>query len=495
MTAGSPPMDRGGFAFSLVRTPFLLFLFSWFMLLPAPARSTSILDDDPWVIDFDGVIKASGTAMHLPWPWPIVVGSPAVGALGWSSRDAVFGAGEARLKFSGRWHEDRLKWDIQAKTGFFLFSEPNMVSTFSGGASSTAEPPRALPLQYTDATSGRRIWSTALDRLYFQTRLGPVDILVGRQPISFGVGFIWQPADLLAPFSPLDIDKEFKPGVDAVRLNFNLGAFTELALVGVAGAPSCLHVSVPTAADPMAPSEWQTPSGKACSPGEPRFDRDASSLAARFRTTMGEFDLGALAGWVRGDWVVGAFTAGTLGRWKIRSEATFTWDVDPGEYGSGGSVGPDYSFRDRYVRAVAGVDYSFDFTKALHVFSELHYNGFGTRNPDEYVKIFQSARVAQFAEISGPGQFYFGSGAVWELSEKLKWSALAMVNLTDPSAHFSTSVEVLLSSESVLQIGGFVPVGRRPELLISGGIPTGAAFHSEFGMHPSMIFILFKRYY
>ncbi|PKN47670.1 MAG: hypothetical protein CVU59_02005 [Deltaproteobacteria bacterium HGW-Deltaproteobacteria-17] len=461
----------------------------WFLCLPAPVRATTVVDDDTWVLDVDGVIKASGTAMHLYWPWPVVVGSPSIGALGWNSRDAMFGAGEARLKFSGRWHEDRLKWDIQAKTGFFLFSEPNMISAFSGGASSTAEPPRSLPFQYTDATAQRRIWSAALDRLYFQTRLGPVDILVGRQPVSFGVGFIWQPADLLAPFSPLDIDKEFKPGVDAVRLNLNLGSFTELALVGVAGAPSCLHISIPTAADPLAPSVWQTPAGERCSPGEPRLDVDASSLAARFRTTVGEFDLGALAGWVRGDWVVGAFTAGTLGRWKIRSEATFTWDAGVTEPGDA-----DYSFRRRYVRAVAGVDYSFDFSKALHVFSELHYNGFGTRDPDDYALILASARVAQFAEISSLGQYYFGSGAVWELTEKLKWSALAMVNLTDPSAHLSTSVEILLSDESMLQIGGFVPIGRRPEFLTAGGLPS-LALRSEFGMYPSMIFIMFKRYY
>ena len=144
---------------------------------------------------------------------------------------------------------------------------------------------------------------------------------------------------------------------------------------------------------------------------------------------------------------------------------------------------------------MAGVDYSFDFTRALHVFSELHFNGFGTRNPDEYALILQSARVAQFAEISSTGQYYFGSGLVWELTEKLKGSALGMVNLTDPSAHLSCSLEILLSAESVLQIGGFVPIGRRPELVVSGGIPTGAAFHSEFGMYPSMIFVLFKRYY
>jgi hypothetical protein len=483
-------MRSGGSVSFVVKAIVFIHVFLIVPLIPAIASATSVVEGDDWVVDLDGVVKGSGTALHLPWPWPMVVGDPAFGALGWNSRDAIFGAGELRLKFSGRYREDRLKWDIQAKTGVLLFSEPNMVSAFSGGVSSTAEPPRSLPLQYTDATAGRRIWNAAFDRLYFQTRLGPVDVLVGRQPISFGVGFIWQPADLLAPFSPLDIDKEFKPGVDAVRLNFNLGDFTELALVGVAGAPLCRHVSIPTAADPLAPSVWQTPDGNACSPGAPRFETDASSLAARFRTTVGEFDLGGLAGRVRGDWVLGAFAAGTLGRWKLRSEATFTWDADPGEPGD-----PDYSFRERFVRAVAGVDYSFDLSRPVHVFSELHYNGFGSRDPEDYPRILQSARVSQHAELSALGQYYLGVGAVWELTDKLKASALALANLTDPSAHFSMSLEFLLTSESVLQIGGFLPAGRRPELVTTGGLPTGADLRSEFGMYPSMIFLLYKRYY
>jgi len=483
-------MRPGSSVPSIVNYILSIFLFPMVLLTPTRAGATSVVDGDTWIIDVDGVVKGSGTALHLPWPWPMVVADPALGGLGWSSRDAMFGAGELRLRFSGRYREDRFKWEVQARTGLFLFSEPNMFSAFSGGVSSAAEPPRSLPLQYTDAVAARRIWNAAFDRLYFQTRLGPVDVLVGRQPISFGVGFIWQPADLLAPFSPLDIDKEFKPGVDAVRLNLNLGDFTELALVGVAGAPACLHVSVPTAADPLAPSEWQTPAGRRCSPGQLRFGTDASSLAMRLRTTVGEFDLGALAGWVRGDWVVGAFAAGTLGRWKLRSEATFTWDVDPGAPGEAA-----YSFRDRFVRAVAGVDYSFDLSRPLHLFSELHYNGFGSDDPDDWQRILQSARVAQFAESAALGNYYFGAGAVWELTERLKWSGLALVNLADPSAHFSMSVELLLSSESVLQVGGFVPVGRRPGLVYLGGNPAGVDLRSEFGMYPSMIFVLFKRYY
>ncbi len=468
----------------------VLFTLCAWLLVFVPARATSVVDTEEWSVGLDGVLKTSGAALHLHWPWPAVVGPTAFGGLGWTSRDAQYGAGDLRLKFSGKYKEDRFKWDIQVRTGFFLFTEPNMVSAFSGGVDSTAEPPRSLPMQYTDATSARRIWNAAFDRLFFHTRAGPADILIGRQPISLGVGFIWQPADLLAPFSPLDIDKEFKPGVDAVRVNLALGPFTEWSFIGVAGAPNCRLSSIPDASNPLAPAVWQTPDGKDCTPGSFRFSRDSSSMATRLRTTIGEFDIGVLAGHIRGDWVAGAFTTGTLGRFTVRSEATFTWDKDPHEPGH-----PDYSFRDWYVRAVAGLDYSFDFKRPLRLFSEFYYNGFGSRNPDDYPDILQSGRIAQYSEMANPGQFYLGLGVSWELAEKVKFGALALGNLTDPSGHFSTSLEILLTDESVLQIGGFLPLGRRPEILYVNQIPTGFALHGEFGMYPTMVFALYKRYF
>jgi hypothetical protein len=42
---------------------------------------------------------------------------------------------------------------------------------------------------------------------------------VGRQPVSFGTALVFAPMDVVNPFSAATIDTEYKPGVDAVRLD------------------------------------------------------------------------------------------------------------------------------------------------------------------------------------------------------------------------------------------------------------------------------------
>ncbi len=460
------------------------------LLWPLAGHAAEVVRDDDWKVDVGGVLAGTGAGLHLFWPWAVIAGPPALGAPGWDSRDALYGAGDARLQFSGRYREDVFSWDVQARAGFWLFSQPNMAFALAGsGTSAAAEPPRSLPLQYTDALE-QRIMSASVDRFWVRTRLGPADILLGRQAVGFGASYIWQPMDLLGTFSPLAIDREFKPGVDALRVNLTFGEATELALVAAPGAPACLHVQRPSPADPLAASVWQTAFGKPCSPGEVRYEAEASSALARFRTTLGEFDLGFLAGMVRGDLVGGAFASGTLGRWKLTGEATFTHDRDAGESGN-----DDVSFRRNFARAVAGIDYNFDFNRPLHVYGAFHFNGYGTTKPEEYMAVAASARVATYAEIANLGRYYLGAGALWELTEKMKLSALGMANLTDPSALFSLSLEILLTNESVLYVGGFVPVGKRPEIVTVNGIPTGFDPGSEFGMMPAAVHLLYKRYF
>ena len=63
----------------------------------------------------------------------------------------------------------------------------------------------------------RQIFSYRVERtrLYIKGSIGPVDLQIGRQPISFGNGFVFSPLDLVQPFSFATIDNEYKPGIDA----------------------------------------------------------------------------------------------------------------------------------------------------------------------------------------------------------------------------------------------------------------------------------------
>ena len=59
----------------------------------------------------------------------------------------------------------------------------------------------------------------------------PVDLQIGRQPISFGNGFVFSPLDLVQPFSFATIDNEYKPGIDAIRLDGYIGMSTHITAV------------------------------------------------------------------------------------------------------------------------------------------------------------------------------------------------------------------------------------------------------------------------
>ncbi len=451
------------------------------LVFATQAQAVSIKETDDWSIDLGGSLKLYGLAMHMNWPWP------ALAAGGWDGRSVISGLGEARLTFSGS-YKDRVRWDTQLHTAVMTSSQPNAMTALSGGLSALADTPRALPLQYLDTDDPNSIWKAQVDRLLVKLRLWKLDIRLGRQPIGLGVGLIWQPADLIGTFSFLEIDREYKPGVDALRVDWALGRFTELTLVGVAAGAPCRHVSRPTASNPLAPSHWTTPAGDRCSPARARLDADHSTALVRLRTSLGKFDLGLLAGYVRGDILAGAFLSATFGRWKIRAEATFTHDLTKG------IDSPYWTPVNDFLRAVLGFDYSFDTSRPLNLVAELYYNGFGTIDSKGYLRRASLARMAEYGEVQNVGLLYAGLALRWQAADRLETSLMLVSNLTDPSAHLSASLAFSLTDESVLLLGGFLPIGTRP-ILEGPVLAPELTARSEFGLYPLMVFSEYKRYF
>ncbi len=88
------------------------------------------------------------------------------------------------------------------------------------------EPPRS-------GSSQNVQWFHEIDHAHARIRLGAVDAVIGRQPITWGAGRIWQPTDLFASFSPLALDTEFKAGVDAALLSAAPSDLSEVTLAYV----------------------------------------------------------------------------------------------------------------------------------------------------------------------------------------------------------------------------------------------------------------------
>jgi hypothetical protein len=463
-----------------------------FAVAPA-ARAVPVLEKDDHTVNIDGAMKAFLFGMYFPFHPADVRGAMGLGSLDYGG----MGMADCRLKVEGE-HLEKWKWQLHFRTQPQISSFPGALGaiTLAGGAT----PSRSLPLQGVAPNDSRFLWRHELDRLLVSYRAGKVDIILGRQPISFGVGFVFKPADLVGTFSPTEVDGEYKPGVDALRVNIALGDFTELALVAAFGGPTCTSGTLP--------------SGRACHSYDPQLDVHHSVALARFRTNVKAWDIGAIAGWVRGDVVAGLFITGTVKRFRIRAEAVYTWDVE--------EDGPDPDRTDwtdwnpltdrfyagmgnpqhkdnHFARAIFGVDYKFDTKKPLTMLAEIYYNGFGRRHAGDYLALLKKPRVAELGEIFNTGLLYAALGMSWEPHHKVPLALTVMGNLLDPSMFINATMTYKVGDESILVAGAMIPVGRAPALdpaqLFDRDPTNDLQIKSEFGLYPFVFYVQWKMYF
>lgn len=72
-----------------------------------------------------------------------------------------------------------------------------------------------------------------LDRAVYKQRFDKLSLALGRQPIDWGSGRFWQPLNVFGAFAPTDLDTDFKPGIDAARLDWYPSDFSSLTAVYV----------------------------------------------------------------------------------------------------------------------------------------------------------------------------------------------------------------------------------------------------------------------
>lgn len=435
----------------------------------SPARGAPLLEKDDHTINLDGAFKSFFFGMHMPHHSQTILT-----LLNMPKGRGAMAIADLRLILEGE-HYEKIKWQFHFRSQPLISSFPNALGAMSTATS--ARPARLFPLQSVGPDDPTFQWNHEVDRLNVQLRFGKVDVIVGRQAISFGVGFVWQPADLVGTFSPLELDRSYKPGVDALRVNFALSDFTELALVFAAGGPNC--------------RAGRLPSQRPCADGDTRLSFEHSVAVLRLRATVGSVDMGGIMGWVRGDLVAGAFITASPGRFRLRSEVVLTYDIEEDLLHAGaGNPQGDHAI---FLRGVFGLDYRFDTKKPLFLMGEIYYNGFGSRFSRDYATLARKPRVAEFGEVGNLGMLYAAIGLNWEPHHKLPVALSLMANLTDPSMHLSLSITYKLGDESQLVAGAYIPIGKTPALDFSN--PGVLAMRSEFGLYPYLYYLIWKLHF
>ena len=301
-----------------------------------------------------------------------------------------------------------------------------------------------LELDWTAEASTRVLWRHRVDRLALTLPMGEsVELSVGRQVVSWASTLILTPADPFAPFDPADPFREYRAGIDAVRLRAYPGAFSEVDLV-------------------VRPTS---------SPGgDPSPGGDRLTALVRGKTNWRGWDVAAWGGVLFDDAAGAASAVGELAGWAVRTEVSVRDD------GAGavlrGTVGVD-----RRV-SVHGRD--------LYLIVEYQRDGFGAADSDELFQT-QLSSAFQRGELQLLARDALATQASYQIHPLWAADLLALTSLSDGSVLLSGGGTWAFGSNSSLRGGAFVGFGDDVLGLTAVG--------SEFGVTPTVLYLSLTRFF
>jgi len=311
---------------------------------------------------------------------------------------------------------------------------------------------------YEGSKSRASLW---LDRFNLKATLAKADITAGRQPITFGKAYFWNPLDIFLPFDPRQFDRDYKAGVDALRMDVPLGSFTGINLIGVAGR------------------ELDS-SGSYGDHGTLNASWYGSALLGRTFTTLHGWDLAIQGGKTYGGYQLGTGLVGEIGPVEARAEAAYLWaqDSDSLPFPLEGDLVED-SFT-----AVVGCGHRFENTLTVEI--EHFYNGAGDSNDLDASSVrFASGNILQMSRN------LTGFLISYEFEPIIIGQLTALYSWDDPSAQIQPILTWSPSDNTELILGASINFGDRPET-DSTGQPH---LRSEFGSFPDFYFMQFKLYF
>jgi len=291
-------------------------------------------------------------------------------------------------------------------------------------------PFRIEPLVWRVNESAKGTWRHEIDRAQAQVHLRRANLTLGRQAIGWGRGVMFTSIDLFAPFSPLEVDREWRSGVDAVRADVKLTDRSSIDLVGAFG-------------DTLG----------------------RSAFAARARGFAGEVDV-EVAGGRRGQDVFGGVTSSAaIGDAEVHGEAA-AFRV------------PSGTDHDLVWKVVVGGSYRFPIGAGILAYAEYHYSGFGAAHPEEILALLTTPSfVGRF--VRGDMQILsrraVGVTGSYDASPEITYSGQWLHNPGDQSGIVAPAMTFTFNDAVSLLGTVYVPYGRAPE---------GGVLRSEYGAAP-----------
>ena len=443
-------------------------LFFFFISMPACAFFT--VKGDDYSMDLGGSFRSTAA-------WMRNYNDTAL--FGWNND--YDGASESilRITSTGEFHRN-------ASFEIHLLADAFFTSADSAGSLSGTSLSSSVPMHYRISrgsweVAGDDDFCTSLDadRLNIKYALSDVDITIGRQAINFSQAYFWNPLDVFMSFDPETFDRDYKPGVDALRVDIALGNFSSLTFVAAPGREMNID---------------NYPFDTSVSPGA--VNTYASAFMARACTNIEEVDLTLQSGKIYGGYQIGAGFSGGISGAGIRGEAAYLAARPEGSVLLLTPLYPAGVYEADLVKdsfsAVVGGDFRFD--NSLYINLEYLYNSAGkTGGLDEAVL---RSMVSHMVSL---GRHLAGLQLSYEFHPLLTGQAALVHSFSDRSSMVSPTATYSVSNEAEFIAGAILCFGKRPHVYVlessGGALYTAGRIKSEFGTRANMFFAEFKFYF
>lgn len=300
----------------------------------------------------------------------------------------------------------------------------------------------------------------SIDRLNARFTLPDADITIGRQPITFGKSWFFNPLDNYHPFDAGTVDRDYKSGVDALRIDIPLGNFSGINLIAVAGKRNDFP-------------EMQYPDK-----GNFTCDYYGSSFIGRYFTSINGWDYSIQGGKIYGGYQLGGGFVGDIGKYQIRSEGAYLFASDSK---------PMFSFDGNLYED------HFDFTfgigryypSGLNVDVEYFHNG--SAIPDN---LYASLTRLMKGANSHLSRDLIGANATYKLNPLLNGQMACIYSINDSSFSLQPNLTYSVNNDTDFRLGASINIGKKPlqEFIITTP-------QSEFGSYPNIIYAELMHYF
>jgi hypothetical protein len=257
-----------------------------------------------------------------------------------------------------------------------------------------------------------------LDRLFLAHESGLGNFSIGRQALTWGNGLLFNPADLINPFAPSDIIRDYKIGSDMVLYQNGFDLISDLQLVIVP----------------------RTSEGD-----DLNYDQSTYGLKTRVSGEYGDLDIYVMKNY--SDPVLGGGFSTYLGSGVLRSDLTWTYLEEDSEMQS-------------FFSGVLNYDRSWTWSgRNWYGFIEFYYNGLGEATPLAALQKESLKERLRRGEIFVTGNYYLDALLQYEAHPLVNLLVTVIYNLEDNSVLLQPRLNWEVSQSFELLLGVNVSEG------------------------------------